>query len=119
MDYGDGLMPSDQNVTLFGVAIATTLAAAIVFRRELWGFMRKHRAALVDVAAGLAIAGVLTFAPFIARGPTGLTYECRPAPVVSPPTRGPVICEVNLQQLAIRLGLVIVLWAVIRLRGFR
>jgi hypothetical protein len=110
---------NDTGVAVVGIAAATALAVVIVLRAELFGFIRRYHATLADVSAVLAVVAVLAYAPFIAKGSTGLTFECQSAPIVLPPTRGAVICEANLQQLAIRLGLVLAVWAVIRFRKFR
>lgn len=101
---------------LFGGVLV--LAVAFVARAEISSAMKGRWRIAVDVACIAAVIAVLLSAPFQFRAPNGVYHECRNGAVFSPPTRGnaDLLCSINMQQLSVRLVLVLAAWGVIRAR---
>jgi hypothetical protein len=67
---------------------------------------------LVNAAAAAAVTLILAYAPFTLTRPGSARVECRASEIWSPPKygSGPFLCSVNLEQLVIRLAIILGAW---------
>lgn len=64
-----------------------------------------------NVGAAALVVALLAHAPFIFRRAPGQYVACPDSPILSPPLRGALLCEIHWEQFLVRLALILALWA--------